>query len=149
MSEYTIQELIEQSGIPRRTIYFYTQQGILPPLQGAGLSARYQRVHLLRLKLIPYLRQGGMRLDQIHEYFDRQDEKTLEARLKDEESGKAKHSPATSPASPVTFTSSTPGAYIHFALPKGMTLLVPADIAARNPARVKEIIQTIQEKMEE
>jgi len=141
MSEYTIQELIEQTGTPRRTVYFYTQQGILPPLQGAGLSARYQQVHLLRLKLIPLLRRQGLRLDQIREYFDGQDENSLENRLKEEVPANSALKPAAPPAP-------TPGTFIHYILPQGMTLLVPADIAARQPARVKDIIQTIQEKME-
>ncbi len=141
MSEYTIQELIEQSGVPRRTIYFYTQQGILPPLQGAGLSARYQDAHLLRLKLIPLLRQHGMRLDQIREYFDGQDESTLESRLKEELA-------VPQPPSAIPAPTPQPGAFVHYSLPKGMTLLVPADVAARQPAKVKEIIHTIQEKLD-
>lgn len=62
---YDIQALIKQSGIPRRTVYFYIQQGILPPPHGAGLSAYYTDEHLLRLKLIPVLRGQGMRLDEI------------------------------------------------------------------------------------
>ncbi len=40
---YDIQELVAQSGVPRRTIYFYVQQGILPPPEGAGLAAHYTR----------------------------------------------------------------------------------------------------------
>ncbi len=147
MSEYTIQELIEQTGTPRRTIYFYTQQGILPPLQGAGLSARYLQVHLLRLKLIPHLRRQGMRLDQIREYFEGQDESALEIRLKEETSRKPLPVPAA-PPSPLQYSAPLPGAYIHYALPDGMTLLVPAEIAAHQPAKVREIIQTIQEKLE-
>jgi hypothetical protein len=60
--EYTIQELSELSGVQRRNIYFYTQQGILPPADGAGLGARYNQVHLLRLRAIPVLRRQGLRL---------------------------------------------------------------------------------------
>ena len=141
MCEYTIQDLIEQTGIPRRTIYFYTQQNILPPLQGAGLSARYQQVHLLRLKLIPLLRRQGLRLDQIREYFDGQDESALESRLKEEESVKPLPR-LTTPPTPL------PGSFIHYALSQGMTLIVPAEIVSSDSARVKEIIRTIQEKME-
>ena len=67
--ELTIQDLCEETGLPRRTIHFYTQQGILPPPQGSGLGARYQDEHLLRLKLIPFLRKQGMRLDEIRHKF--------------------------------------------------------------------------------
>jgi DNA-binding transcriptional MerR regulator len=65
--ELTIQELSDSSGISRRNIYFYTQQGILPPPEGAGLAARYSEIHLLRLKAIPILRSQGLRLDDIRQ----------------------------------------------------------------------------------
>ena len=42
-TSFTIQELVDLSGVPRRNIYFYAQQGILPPPQGAGPSGARQR----------------------------------------------------------------------------------------------------------
>jgi DNA-binding transcriptional MerR regulator len=96
---------------------------------------------LLRLKLIPLLRRQGLRLDQIREYFDRHDEAALANRLNEEETVK----PLPKMALP---TAPLPGSFIHYILPEGMTLLVPAEVAARQPAKVKEIVRTIQEKME-
>lgn len=66
---FDIQQLVNASGVSRRTIYFYVQQGLLPPPQGAGLAAYYTRDHLLRLQVIPILRRKGFRLDQIREQF--------------------------------------------------------------------------------
>src|SRR5512133_1278980 len=66
---YDIQDLVNVSGVPRRTVYFYVQQGVLPPPEGAGLAARYGEDHLLRLRLIPVLRQQGLRLDEIRARF--------------------------------------------------------------------------------
>jgi DNA-binding transcriptional MerR regulator len=68
-SRFDIQKLVNESGVPRRTIYFYVQQGVLPPPQGAGLAAYYGEDHLLRLRLIPVLRQQGLRLDEIRARF--------------------------------------------------------------------------------
>ena len=68
--EYDIRTLIELSGVPRRTIYFYTQQGIIPPPRGAGLAARYGEVHLLRLRMIPLFRRQGLRLDDIRQRLE-------------------------------------------------------------------------------
>lgn len=65
MADYDIGELSELSGVTRRNIHFYVQQGLLPAAEGAGLGARYSDAHLLRLKAIPLLRARGMRLDQI------------------------------------------------------------------------------------
>jgi len=70
-TQYTIEELSTQSGISRRTIHFYVQQGVLPAPAGAGLGARYTADHLLRLQAVPILRQQGQRLDQIRELFGR------------------------------------------------------------------------------
>jgi len=142
MSEYTIRDVIEQTGLPRRTIYFYTQQGILPPPQGAGLSARYQRIHLLRVKLIPFLRKQGLRLDQIREYYDEQTESALENRLKEEQSFPSQ--PIAAPA-----PNPSPARFIHYSLPLGLTLIVPAEIVVNDSTRIDEIVRTIQKRMQE
>ena len=67
--EFSIQELCDRTGLPRRTIHFYTQQEIIPPPASSGLGARYQRIHLVRLNLIPVFRQQGLRLDDIRQKF--------------------------------------------------------------------------------
>jgi DNA-binding transcriptional MerR regulator len=67
MADYTITELADLSGVNRRNIHFYVQQGLLPPPEGAGLGARYNDEHLLRLRAIPILRNRGLRLDEIRE----------------------------------------------------------------------------------
>ena len=79
--EYDIQKLAELSAVPRRTIYFYTQQGIIPPPHGAGLGARYGEIHLLRLRLIPHLRRQGLRLDEIRQRLDGMDLAAMRQRL--------------------------------------------------------------------
>ena len=77
-NEFSIQELCDQTGLPRRTIHFYIQQEILPPPIGSGLGARYQAEHLLRLKLIPHFRQQGLKLDDIRLKFHTTDRAELE-----------------------------------------------------------------------
>lgn len=60
-----IAQLEHLSGYPRRTIHYYTQQRLLPSPYGAGRRARYGEEHLLRLRLIPLLKRGGLRLCRI------------------------------------------------------------------------------------
>ena len=79
--EIDINKLVEKSGVPRRTIHFYVQQGLLPPAQGAGLAARYSEEHLLRLEAIPVLRRRGMRLDEIRREFQQRTRVQLEELL--------------------------------------------------------------------
>ncbi len=142
MDEYTIQELSDLTGVPRRTIHFYTQQEILPPPEGAGLSTRYQQVHLVRLKLIPILRQEGMRLDQIRFFYQTNDPAALESRLVKAETLQ-KAAPSATPAPAVQGKN-----LVNFSLPGGITLLVPADFASKEPERLAKIITTIQAMIE-
>ncbi|HVP20564.1 MAG TPA: helix-turn-helix domain-containing protein [Anaerolineaceae bacterium] len=143
MNEYSIQELSDLTGVPRRTIHFYTQQGILPPPQGAGLSTRYQQEHLVRLKLIPYLRRRSLRLDQIRTFLNEQDPSELTQLLLEEQSSTrvAMKSPAAPPPQGMSG--------IVYNLPGGMTLIVPAETAAKDARRIKEIIKIIQDKFKE
>jgi len=45
-STYEIQELVELTGVPRRNIYFYVQQGLLPLLRRKGLKLDQIRLEL-------------------------------------------------------------------------------------------------------
>jgi len=128
-SEYTIQELCDQSGLPRRTIHFYLQQGILPPPSGAGVGVRYGEEHLLRLKLIPLLRQQGLRLDEIRQRFERSSPQELEQLARQSET-----------AAPPEETFSVYTTCQHYLLPRGMTLVVPI---TRSPADRQKILQLI------
>src|SRR5919112_3202069 len=83
MADYDISELSELSGVTRRNIHFYIQQGLLPPAEGAGLGARYSDAHLLRLKAIPLMRARGLRLDQIRERLSNLNTAGAEALLAD------------------------------------------------------------------
>ena len=81
MAEYTIGELVSLSGVNRRNVHFYVQQGLLPPPKGAGLGARYSDEHLLCLRAIPILRNRGLRLDEIRERLSGSNARAIEALL--------------------------------------------------------------------
>jgi DNA-binding transcriptional MerR regulator len=133
---YDIQELVSMSGTPRRTIYFYAQQGILPPPQGAGLAARYSDEHLLRLRLIPVLRQRGLRLDQIREEFARLDVPGMQALLA--QSGPAALVPLPQPI-PGGWPAGQPS--LRYDLPGGFTLFVPGHLSPADSARLQRILR--------
>ncbi len=65
-----IHELIEKSGVPRRTIYYYTQIGLLPPPKGKGKSYEYTEEHLKRLLLIRKLQKMRHSLKEIKRLFE-------------------------------------------------------------------------------
>ena len=128
---YSIQELCDQTGLPRRTIHFYSQQGILPPPDGAGLGAHYDEGHLLRLRLIPVLRAQGLRLDEIRSRLMGMEAEALQALLT--QIGEAPRPPAPLP---------TGQGYIHYGLPAGMTLVVPIDSSPATQQKLQALLET-------
>lgn len=146
VNRYDIQELTEVSGVPRRTIYFYVQQGILPPPDGAGLAARYTDAHYLRLRLIPILRQQGLRLDDIRDHFAAMSEDALRAALSNVPAQ------ALIPAQPrAIFDNPWPGIrepgerYLHYRLPAGMVLVVPDTVNVADRQRLERLLQAAKE----
>ena len=64
----TISELERESGVPRRTIYYYVHLGLLPPAQKASATrAIYTPAHAALLARIGALKGAGLTLGQIRE----------------------------------------------------------------------------------
>jgi DNA-binding transcriptional MerR regulator len=135
--EYDIQTLVELSSVLRRTIYFYTQQGIIPPPRGAGLAARYAEIHLLRLRLIPLLRRSGLRLDDIRRQLDGMDIETMRRRLAEAPAPSAAPLPASGKVKDQSSIS-----FIHYPLPAGITLIAPASLAPEEQAKLDNLLKT-------
>ena len=139
MKEYTIQELMEASGVPRRTIYFYCQQGILPPPNGAGQAARYTETHLARLKMIPQLRAEGKRLDDIRDQF-----------VAEGTGGELNNVMDPEIADLSQFGPRPIGrAMTQYDLPFGITLTVPARLTNRERAKVQKLLEMANDLLEE
>jgi DNA-binding transcriptional MerR regulator len=140
---YDIQELTTVSGVPRRTVYFYVQQGILPPPEGAGLAARYNEEHLLRLQLIPALRRQGLRLDEIRARFDRMDVEKMRE-MKEQTSRPAPRSIHEPTARPAPVPVPQPGwgeqRFTHYALPAGILLAAPENLDPVNRQRLQQLL---------
>lgn len=128
--DYSIQNLCDKTGLPRRTIHFYTQQGLLPPPNGAGPGARYDDRHLLRLQLIPLLRQQGLRLDQIRMQL-------LEADLPAMHTMREKL--AAPPAPPTSEPAMQP--YLHYLLPGGVLLAAPANLPPAGRKKLADLLE--------
>jgi DNA-binding transcriptional MerR regulator len=137
-NDFSIQDLCDQTGLPRRTIHFYIQQEILPPPQGSGLGARYQAEHLVRLKLIPILRQQGLRLDAIRQKFNATSFADLQTLL--DQSQLSAHGLPPIQVLPPTL----PQPYLAYALPHGVVVLAPKDLAPAFQAKFQRLLQTLQ-----
>lgn len=131
---YTIQELCEQSGFPRRTIHFYSQQGIIPPPSGAGLAATYDDQHLLRLRLVPVLRQQGLRLDEIRIRLNQTPVSELSRLLDQLNIAQPSHRKSLPRPEP----------FIRYTLPAGIELNAPANLSPSNRASLEQLLQAAQ-----
>ncbi len=137
-TEFSIQELCDQTGLPRRTIHFYIQQEILPPPTGSGLGARYDSRHLVRLKLIPRLRQQGLKLDDIRRKFRAIDRAGLEQLL-------AQSTPpvmAPAPAAIREQPSPAGQSYQAYHLAHGIIVFAPQDLPSEVQARLDRLLHT-------
>jgi DNA-binding transcriptional MerR regulator len=128
-SSYSIQDLCDQTGLPRRTIHFYTQQGLLPPPEGAGLGSRYGEIHLLRLQAIPRLRQQGLRLDQIRQEFSQLDPQSLRDLL-------LQAPPSTKPATTVDAQE-----FVHYQFGSGISLNAPVRLPSVERRKLEKLLQ--------
>lgn len=139
MAEYTINELEEISGVARRNIHFYVQQGLLPPAEGAGLAARYGEEHLLRLRAIPMLRLRGLRLDAIRETLADMRQPELQQLLAHPQPVP----PVKDVLPPAPQLPPAPGTetLIRYDLAPGIQLLVESNIAGRRAMAVAELVR--------
>lgn len=72
MAEYTIGRLAERTGLPVRTIRFYSDAGLLPPSGRTASGYRiYREADQARLELIRTLRDVGFDLPTIRSVLDR------------------------------------------------------------------------------
>ena len=136
MTDYDIGELSELSGVTRRNIHFYVQQGLLPPAEGAGLGARYSDAHLFRLKAIPLLRAQGMRLDQIRERLSNLNTAGVETLLADVSRPVAAVADADG-----DHLKGAPRTLTRYQIAPGVELTVDAGAGHKTMARVAELLR--------
>jgi DNA-binding transcriptional MerR regulator len=84
-SKYTMEEICEATGIPRRTIRYYIQEGLLAPPAGRGRGGFYNDSHLARLNEIRSMQERGMRLAGIA--------RALQGEAEPSEPGNDEHTP--------------------------------------------------------
>jgi len=63
--QYTIEDLCELTGLSRRTIRYYVQEGLIEPPAGRGRGGFYFDSHLNKLRKIKTLQDKGLRLSAI------------------------------------------------------------------------------------
>jgi DNA-binding transcriptional MerR regulator len=141
--EFSIQDLCDHTGLPRRTIHFYTQQEIIPPPISSGLGARYQRIHLVRLQLIPILREQGLRLDDIRLKFLSASLEDLETWLAGSSPQLKKHpNPNPAPGTPPAILPQTCSVYN---LPQGVVIVAPNNLSPQVLEKIAAFARSLEQ----
>jgi DNA-binding transcriptional MerR regulator len=67
---FSLDELVDATGVNKRTIRYYIQQGVVPPSAGKGRSAHYTAAHVEAVTRIRDLRDRNLSIDEIRELLD-------------------------------------------------------------------------------
>jgi DNA-binding transcriptional MerR regulator len=121
-NRFTIDDLIERTGLSRRTIRFYIERGLLAPPAGRGRGGFYDASHLARLLEIKTARENGSSLKSIK----------LDEVLAEE--NKVISSISTSTATTI----------LIWKLAPGLSLQVDETLFEKNKSLIQAIISTVQ-----
>lgn len=83
--ELTLEDLVNISGLPLRTVRFYIQEGLLPGPDSRGKNARYTEEHLERLEWIQRLKEHHRPLREIRILLNNMTPREIKALLNGQE----------------------------------------------------------------
>lgn len=76
-SQYDLDRLALLSELPRRTVRYYIQEGLVDRPEGAGRGSHYTQRHLEQLLEIRKLQRLGLSLERIRELLEDKEHDTL------------------------------------------------------------------------
>ena len=123
---FTLDELATLAGVPRRTVRYYIQIGLLDPPEGETRAARYLGPHLDTLLRIRQRADAGISLERIREVL----------------SG----APAAVPVRPRG--AGTVEVWSHLVLADGVELQVEPGRAGLSPEQVRRLFAQVSEALE-
>lgn len=85
--KFTLDELGSLVDLPRRTVRYYIQIGLLQPPDGAGRGAHYNFRHLDQLLEIRKWQQAGLSLERIRELLGADGDESLTPPIKPRQQG--------------------------------------------------------------
>src|SRR5262245_12462714 len=68
---YSMNDLRRETGLSRRGVAVYIEQGLLMPAAGFGAGAQYGEEHLVRLRLRVLLKRAGIRKTEMRKFLSR------------------------------------------------------------------------------
>jgi DNA-binding transcriptional MerR regulator len=121
---YTIDDLVQKTGFPRRTIRYYVQEGLIEPPAGRGRGGFYNDSHLAMLLRIKAQQDLGFSLSRIAEVNRSVRAETVEA------------APAAQP-------------WVRYEVAPGVEVHVSRDVEQRAGRTVLELLRAARSIMKE
>jgi DNA-binding transcriptional MerR regulator len=123
---YSMDELIEKSGLSRRTIRFYVQEGLIVPPIGRGLKGLYSKETLDRLNKIKEMQRNSIEL------------KAIKRLLSNTNNDNNKIKPVQeTPISPRSIA-------VRYRIACGIELIVDKEFDINNSKKIAEVVSTLE-----
>jgi DNA-binding transcriptional MerR regulator len=119
---FTLEEIATLAELPRRTVRYYIQSGLVDRPQGVGKGAYYTGHHVEQLLLIRKWQLAGLSLDRIGEL------------LKQQTSG---------PLPPTPRRAGTVEVWSHLVVADGVEITLEPGRAGLNPEQVREFFRAV------
>ncbi len=121
---FNLDELSSLSELPKRTIRFYIQKGVLAKPTGVGRGAHYTRLHLEQLLEIRKWQQAGLALERIQELLE------------------GRYNPDLKPPPPPR-KKGTVEVWSHLVLDEGVELIIEPHRAGLSPDQVRALAKAV------
>lgn len=126
---FTLDELTTLAGLPRRTVRYYIQIGLVDRPEGVGRGAHYTSRHLDQLLEIRKWQQAGLSLERIRELIGKGDEADLIPSLRPRQKGAVE-------------------VWSHVHIADGIELMIDPKRAHLSPEKVRELAKGVMDFFE-
>ena len=120
---FGIDEIASLAELPRRTVRYYIQAGLVDPPDGAGRGARYGRRHVEQLLQVRKWQLAGLSLERIAEIMRRPD--------------------ADTPLPPAPRRPGTVEVWSHLVVADGVELVIEPGRARLSPEQVRALFRAV------
>ena len=119
---FTLEEIATLSELPRRTVRYYIQSGLIDRPQGVGKGAYYTQRHVEQLLLVRKWQLAGLSLERIGELLKQQ---------------------ATGPLPPTPRRAGTVEVWSHLVVADGVELTLEPSRAGLTPEQVRAFFRAV------
>jgi DNA-binding transcriptional MerR regulator len=119
---FTLEEIATLSELPRRTVRYYIQSGLIDRPQGVGKGAYYTQRHVEQLLLVRKWQLAGLSLERIGELLKQQ---------------------ATGPLPPTPRRAGTVEVWSHLVVADGVELTLEPGRAGLTPEQVRAFFRAV------